>query len=102
MTGRNKLAQVITASYQQRVPLSKFVAVLGIVRKALNTGLYSGEEVHAAVMRLAEQGRQITIDTLRIELEGFAPTSQPRRSTTDQRTSQAQSLKARFPGGGAA
>lgn len=68
---RSKLAQAITNSYRERVPMSRHPAVLGIVKFALKTGLYSGEDILAAALRLADEGRSLTTETLRIEIEGF-------------------------------
>lgn len=64
-------AQRITKAYTDRVPLSKFPAVMSIVGKALKTGLYDDGQVEDALVRLAEEGRPVTVDTLRIEMEGL-------------------------------
>jgi hypothetical protein len=68
----NRRAQAITRRYVDLVPLSKFPAILGIVKKALNAN-YADDMVGAALERLAVDGRPVTVDTLRIELDGLTP-----------------------------
>lgn len=75
----NVIAQQITRAYTDRVPLSKFVAIMGIVKKALKAG-YAPERIEAALIDLAEEGRPVTIDTLRIQLDGIAPLRAERKS----------------------
>ena len=75
----NMLAQQIAKAYTDRVPLSKFVAIMGIVKKALKAG-YAPERIEAALIDLAEEGRPVTIDTLRIQLDGIAPLRAERKS----------------------
>ena len=79
----NVVAQQITRAYTDRVPLSKFVAIMGIVKKAIKAG-YAPERIEAALIDLADEGRPVTIDTLRIQLEGISPTP----SRRDQRLNQ--------------
>lgn len=67
----NTLAQEVTKAYTDRVPLSKFVAVMGIVKRALATNLYTPEQITDALIALANEGRPVTVDTLRIALEGM-------------------------------
>lgn len=69
----------ITRHYTDRVPLSKFPAIAGIVKRAVRAGLWSDEEIEQALERLAEEGRAVTVDTLRYELTGF-PGRQTNRS----------------------
>lgn len=66
----NTLAQEITKAYTDRVPLSKFVAVMAIVKRALATNLYTPEQITGALTTLADEGRPVTVDSLRIALEG--------------------------------
>lgn len=66
----NTLAQEITKAYTDRVPLSKFVAVMAIVKRALATNLYTPEQITDALTTLADEGRPVTVDSLRIALEG--------------------------------
>jgi hypothetical protein len=73
----NKRAQELAKAYAELVPLSRFPAVMGIVKQALNAKsrddqpLYSDDQIRAALVRLAEEGRPVTVDTLRIEIEGL-------------------------------
>jgi hypothetical protein len=75
-------AQSITKEYTDRVPLSKFVAILGIVKRALQAN-YAPEQVRQAVVQLADEGRPVTVDSLRIQLDGWQPRS--KESTAMQR-----------------
>jgi hypothetical protein len=70
----------LTKVYTDLVPLSKFPAVAGVVRKAVRTSLWSDEEIEQALERLGVEGRSVTTDTLRYELTGF-----PGRETNRQR-----------------
>lgn len=67
----NQQAQRITRAYHDREPMSKFPAVMQIVKKAINSGRYDGEQITAALLRLADEGRSVTVDSLRTELDGF-------------------------------
>jgi hypothetical protein len=103
-----KTAQKITASYVKRVPMSKYPAVLGITRRALRAG-HPADSVEAALLRLADEGRPVTVDVLRVELEGlppprdghgvvaYLPGAGLRPSTTDQRFAAAMALAASYP-----
>lgn len=82
----NKAAQRLARVYTDRVKLSNFPAVMGIVRKARNAGCYSDPDIEAALGRLATDGRSVTTDALRYELEGY-PESRTAPPTTDQRIS---------------
>jgi hypothetical protein len=57
--------------YTDLVPLSNFPAVAGVVRKAVRAGMWSEDEIAAALERLADEGRAVTTDALRYELQGF-------------------------------
>jgi hypothetical protein len=76
----------ITDAYSGLVPLSNWPAVNGVVLKALKSERYSDDEIDAAMGRLAKDGRSVTVETLRTELEGFAPRQQPNKAT--ERTQQ--------------
>lgn len=91
---RTKVAQAIANSYRDTVKFSSYPAVLGVVQAALNSGDYSGEAVRAACTRLAGERRSLTIETLRVELEGFTP-----RSNGNQRNR--TPLRERIRGGAA-
>lgn len=64
----NRLAKTFT----DRVRLSNFPAVAGVVRKAIKAN-YADAAIVDALGRLADDGRSVTTDTLRLELEGRPP-----------------------------
>lgn len=75
----------IARTYTDRVPLSNFLAVRGVVAKALRAN-YDEAAVVAALAGLADDGRTVTTDTLRYQLEGFPAARQaPRRETASDR-----------------
>lgn len=78
-----KLAQDITKAYTDEVPLSRFPAILQIVRKALLAEIYEPELIKAALLRLAADNRSVTIEALRVELEGL-PRSRQLRAVDEQ------------------
>lgn len=93
----NRQAQAIAKEYTSRVPLSRFPAVFSIVKRAVKSGRYSTADLSAALVRMAEDNRSVTIDALRIELEGFPMTrAQPRTPTSNERAQDALSLAARY------
>lgn len=71
----------LTKIYTDLVPMSRFPAVMGIVGKAVNTGRYSDEEITSALERIAEEGRSLTVETMRIELEGQPPVAGKKTGT---------------------
>lgn len=75
----SRRAQRLTKTYTDVVPLSNFPAVMGIVKKAMRAG-YADEQITTALHGLARDGRPVTVDTLRIQLEGFTPLSRASRS----------------------
>lgn len=91
-------AKQITDAYAAVVKLCKWPAINGIVIRAIKTEEYADYEIRDAIMRLADDGRTVTIDTLRTEIEGLPPPKTPpsRQSTTDQRMAQAQAVKAQL------
>ncbi|MGH3861664.1 hypothetical protein [Actinokineospora sp.] len=93
----------LTATYTDRVKLSNFAAIRGVVRKAVR-GDYTDGQVTDGLARLAEDGRSVTTDTLRYAIDGM-PSSQfqrdgPRESTGTARANgalaSARSLQARM------
>lgn len=79
----NSRIQRLTKVYTDLVPLSRFPAIMGIVGKAVRTGRYTDDDITGALQRLAGEGRPVTVDVLRIELEGLPASRQ--RSKADQR-----------------
>lgn len=68
----------ITDAYAAAEPMCKWPAVNGIVLRAIKANRWTDDEVGAAVIRLANEGRGVTVETLRVELDGLPAT----RSTT--------------------
>ena len=86
-------ANTITKAYVEVEPMAKFPAVAGIVRKAINCRRYDDQQITDALLRLAHEGRGVTVETLRVELDGLAPRGSPpgpRASTTEQRVADAR------------
>jgi DNA-binding transcriptional ArsR family regulator len=67
----------ITDAYAAAQPLCRWPAINGIVIRAIKVEKFSDEEIRAALMRLAGEGRTVTLETLRIELEGMPPRASP-------------------------
>lgn len=67
-------ANRLTKTYTDRVPMSAFLAVQGVVLKAIKAGK-TDDEITAALVRLADDGRSVTANTLRIEIEGQPKTA---------------------------
>jgi hypothetical protein len=90
----NQRAQRLTKAYVAIEPVSNFAAVMRIVKKAAS---YSDAEITPALERLARDGRGVTTETLRVELQGLpAPRGQPKRSTTDERVMAGLTLAAMY------
>lgn len=70
-------AKRITDSYSTIEPMSKWPAVNAIVIKAIKTERWSDDEIAAALLRLAGEGRPVTVDALRVELTGLQPRASP-------------------------
>jgi hypothetical protein len=60
----------ITDAYSAVQPMSRWQAINGIVLTAIKAGKYGDDEIRAALLRLADDRRTVTVETLRIELEG--------------------------------
>lgn len=67
----NRTAGRLAKIYTDRVPLSNFLAVRGVVAKAIKAAMWGEDEIIAALERLADEGRSVTTDALRYELQGF-------------------------------
>lgn len=76
-------ANDLAKAYVDLVPLSRFPAIAGIARQAIRSGRYGDEQIHAALTRLGGEGRSVTVETLRVELDGLPP---PRVSRQQQQT----------------
>lgn len=89
----NQRAQAITKTYHDVEPMCKFPAVMQTVKKAINSGRFSDEEITEALLRMAKEGRSVTVDALRTELQGFPPSRRPVRETATDRVNDWQALK---------
>jgi hypothetical protein len=66
---QNKIAQRLARTHYDNNPLTPFVAVMKICKRALDGG-YAESDIAAALVRLAAAKRSVTADSLRIELDG--------------------------------
>jgi hypothetical protein len=66
-------SKAITDAYAEAEPMCKWPAVNGIVIRAIKSERYADDEIRAALLRLAQEGRGVTVETLRTELSGFPP-----------------------------
>lgn len=66
-------AKAITDAYTKAEPMSRWPAINAIVIKAIKTERWTDEEIQAAMLRLADDHRSVTVDTLRVELSGQPP-----------------------------
>jgi hypothetical protein len=86
----------LTKAYTDHQPMSNFVAIRGIVKKAIAAD-HTDAEIVSALVRLVRDGRGVTTETLRVELQGLpAPRGQPKGSTTDERVMAGLTLAAMF------
>jgi hypothetical protein len=63
----------ITDAYAEAQPMCKWPAINGIVILAIKSGKYADKEVLAALLRMAKSGQPVTVDSLRVEIEGLTP-----------------------------
>jgi hypothetical protein len=70
LTQRSK---AITDAYAVAEPMCKWPAVNGIVIKALKAERWADGEVREALLRMAGEKRTVTVDSLRVELDGLPP-----------------------------
>ena len=103
----------LTKTYTDTVQPSNFPAIAGVVRKAVRAAGPDGRPKYddilivEALTRMAAEGRAVTADSLRIEIDGHPPSrwsgrdggpgSGPPKSTTSERVAQTQALKRPAP-----
>jgi hypothetical protein len=76
MTQRSK---IITDAYYEIEPMCKWPAINGVVLHAIKSKKYTDIQILDAMRRLANEGRTVSVETLRVEITGFAPrNNQPR------------------------
>ncbi len=73
----NRLARV----YCDRVKLSNFNAVAGVVKKAVHAGV-TDERITHGLNKLADDGRAVTVDSLRYAIYGVPPSQFAQRRGT--------------------
>lgn len=86
----------ITDDYAAVEPMCKWPAINGVVIKAIKSQKYTDNEIRDALLRLAAEGRSVTVETLRVELAGIPPRGGAKPSTTDQRVNAALELAAQY------
>jgi len=69
----NQRSKRLTDAYSEAVPMCKWPAVNGVVLSAIKSGHFDDDQIRAALLRLAADNRPVTIDSLRTELIGIAP-----------------------------
>jgi hypothetical protein len=67
----------ITDAYAEAQPMCRWPAVNGVVVHAIKAGKYTDDEILAALLRMAKGGQTVSVESLRIELEGFTPRASP-------------------------
>jgi hypothetical protein len=76
----------LTDVYSEAEPLCKWPAVNDVVRRAIRAAKWSDDEIRAALLRLAGEGRGVTVETLRTELNGLpAPRNGRQQPATNER-----------------
>lgn len=63
----------ITDAYAAAEPMCKWPAVNAIVIRAIKSEKFSDDEIRDALLRLAKEGRGVTVESLRVELAGLPP-----------------------------
>lgn len=91
----NQRAQRLAKSYTDRVPLSRFPAIMSIAKKAIDAK-YADDHIEQALLRLAAEGRSVTVETLRIELDGSPPPAKARKRDADDRVRDGLALAQRL------
>lgn len=87
----------ITDDYSQRLNgMCKWPAVYAIVLKAIRSARYTDADIVAALSRLADEGRSVTVDVLRTELDGLPARASPTMNRAEQRTAGHLALIARL------
>jgi DNA-binding Lrp family transcriptional regulator len=65
-----QLANRLTRIYTDKVKLTAYLAVQGVVKLAIKSGEYSNRQIATGMAQLAEERRVVTANTLRIAIEG--------------------------------
>ena len=87
----------ITDAYADAQPMCRWPAINGVVIHAIKSGKYADEEIRSALLRMAGSGQGVSVESLRVEIEGFTPrrrATQP--PTTDTRVQAGLALAAKY------
>lgn len=66
-------SKAITDAYHEAQPMCKWPAINGVVMHAIKSKKYADAEILAALLRMAGDGQTVSVESLRVEIEGFAP-----------------------------
>lgn len=67
----NQRSKRLTDAYAEAEPMCKWPAVNGIVKRAIEADRWPDDAIRDALLRLAKEGRSVTVDSLRTELNGL-------------------------------
>lgn len=76
-----QLANRLTRIYTDKVKLTAYLAVQGVVKIAIKSGEYSEQQIASGMASLADERRTVTANSLRIAIEG---SPQSRRKIPDR------------------
>lgn len=85
----------IADAYAEVQPMCKWVAVNGVIVHAIKSGKYTDDEIRAALLRLADSGHSVTVDSLRMEIEGLPPSRPGRQQQAGPRRRPAEEFMGR-------
>lgn len=74
-------SKAITDIYAEAEPMCRWPAVNSVVIRAIKADKWADDEICDALLRLAKEGRSVTVDALRYELQGM-PSSNARAAPT--------------------
>jgi hypothetical protein len=80
----NQRAKAITDAYYDKEPMCKWPAVNAIVIRAIKDGRWDDSQIQDALLRMAGENRSVTVDSLRIELNGLPPLRNSRQADTNE------------------
>ena len=63
----------LTDAYAEAQPMCKWPAINGVAIHAIKSGKYADAEIGDALLRMAKSGQTVTVESLRVEIEGLAP-----------------------------
>lgn len=77
----NQRSKLITDAYYEVEPMTKWPAINAIVIKAIKVGRWTDDAIRDGLLRMAADKRPVTVDSLRVELDGLPP-PKPRQPAT--------------------